>query len=133
VQVHIITPEKTVLESDDVEHVILPAQDGELGILPGHIAMIAGLSVGMAQVDLPGESVRVAVSGGFAEVLADRVLVLADAAERAEDVDVARARAALRRARERLASRDAAVDAARAQAALMRAMNRLKVAGQPPE
>ncbi|MFW6189379.1 MAG: F0F1 ATP synthase subunit epsilon [Planctomycetota bacterium] len=132
-QVRVITPESTVLESENAEHVLLPGENGEMGVLPGHISMITGLGVGSMRIDLPDEQVRIAVSGGFAEVLEDSVTVLADTAERAENINVQRATAAKRRAEERLAKRAADIDRARAHAALARANNRLRVTGRLEE
>jgi len=130
VELKIITPERIVLEADDVEHVLLPAENGEVGVLTGHMPMTCSLGVGHIRVDRPGSSVDLATSGGFAEVLDDRVTVLADTAERAADIDVARAQKARDRAQERLARRDEQTDYLRAQAALTRALNRLKVASR---
>lgn len=125
----IITPETTVLQSDGVEHVLLPAENGEVGVLPGHIAMMCNLQVGRIHADLAGRSVRLATSGGFAEVLSDHITVLAETAEQAEQIDVERAGKARDRARQRLRRRDdETIDFARAQAALLRALNRLRIA-----
>ncbi|MFO7955937.1 MAG: F0F1 ATP synthase subunit epsilon [Candidatus Brocadiia bacterium] len=126
--IRIITPEKTVLEADDVEHVLLPAENGELGVLPDHIPMVCTMQIGRIRVDLPGSSVDLATSGGFAEVLEDRVTVLADSAERACEIDVDRAQAARERAEERLRKSAEEIDMARAKAALARASNRLRIA-----
>ncbi len=128
-EIRIITPRNTVLEADDVEHVLLPAEGGELGILPGHITMVCSLGVGRIQVDLADGPVRLATSGGFAEVLQDRIIVLADTAERESDIDVDRARRARERAAERLEKRVEDIDMARAEAAFARAANRLEIAG----
>ena len=126
----IITPEQVVLETDEAEQVILPAAGGELGILPGHVAMGCRLTVGRIRVDRPGEEpLELATSGGFAEVLADRVLVMAETAERAEDIDEARAVAARDRARAALLHHEADVDNLAAQAALARAINRIRIVG----
>ena len=127
-KVVIITPDRTVQRIDEAVHVLLPGVDGQLGILPGHIPMVASLRVGQIQVDCPGENVRLFTSSGFAEILSDRVLVLSGAAEKAEEIDVGRARRALERAREAL------TDAEKAQeillkAAILRARTRLHVAG----
>ena len=128
-QLRIITPERTVLEADAAEHVLLPAEGGELGILAGHIPMVCTLAVGRIRVDSDGSQVHLATSGGFAEVLEDEVTVLADTAERSEEIDVGRARAARDRARERLERRDTDLDVVRARIAFARAINRLNVAG----
>ncbi len=128
-EVNVITPERSVFKAAGVEHVLLPAEDGELGILPGHISMICSMAVGRIRVDLPEESVELATSGGFAEVFEDRVTMLADTAEKATEIDVERARRARERAEERLRKRSEEIDMARAKAALSRAANRLHVAG----
>ncbi|MHC4479429.1 MAG: F0F1 ATP synthase subunit epsilon [Planctomycetota bacterium] len=125
---NIITPERTLIQTDNAAHVLLPAENGELGVLPGHIHMVCTLQVGRIRVDLPEESIDLATSGGFAEVMADNVVVLAETAERTEEIDQERARAARDRAQERLARRDEAVDNVRARAALLRALNRLHMA-----
>lgn len=118
------------MESDNARHVLLPAENGELGILEGHIPMVCSLDIGQVRVDLADKSIVLATSGGFVEVADDRVVVLAETAEKAEDIDVERARRAKDRARERLETRDADLDEARARAALLRAINRLEVAEQ---
>ena len=128
-QVRVITPEGAVLERDDAEHVLLPAENGELGILPRHNAMVCSIKVGRIRVDGDGHSVRLATSGGFAEVFEDTVTILADTAEKAEEIDVQRAHEARRRAEERLRKRAEEIDMTRARAALVRAINRLRVAG----
>jgi len=128
VQIRIITPEKTVLAADDAEHVLLPAENGELGILPGHIPMVCTMQVGPIRVDLAGSVAHLATSGGFAEVLDDRITILADTAERSSEIDVDRAEEARARAEERLRKRAEQIDMARAKAALSRAANRLRVA-----
>jgi F-type H+-transporting ATPase subunit epsilon len=128
VHLEIVTPERTVMAVDNAEHVLLPADNGEVGILPGHINMVCSLEVGRIRVDLPGESIDLATSGGYAEVVGNSIVVLAETAERAEEIDVGRARAARDKARRYLARRDATVDDIAAQAALLRALNRLNVA-----
>lgn len=132
-RLRVITPKQTVLECDDVREVVLPGEAGEVGVLPRHIALITGLGIGEMRVKREGQHARVAVSGGFAEVLADRVTVLADAAELAADIDVQRALEARKRAEELLAKRGHRVDMARAKAALSRAQNRLRIAGETGE
>jgi F-type H+-transporting ATPase subunit epsilon len=131
VQTRIITPESTVLEMEDVEHVLLPAAGGEMGVLPGHIATVVQIDVGRIQVDREGEDVEpiiLATSGGFAEILEDSITVLAETAEVAEEIDVERARRARDRAEELLQRRDAKVDDASTRASLSRAINRIHVA-----
>ncbi len=118
-----------MLESDRVQRLLLPAEGGEVGILPSHIAMVCTIQVGRIRVDLPGQSLPLATSGGYAEIRNDSITVLAETAEGVEDIDVERAGKARDRARERLRRRDdETIDFARAQAALARALNRLRVA-----
>ncbi|MFO7173691.1 MAG: F0F1 ATP synthase subunit epsilon [Bacillota bacterium] len=129
IQVTVITPERTVLKDLACDAVILPVVDGSMGILPLHAPMVAVLRTGILKLKHDGRYEPVAVMGGFAEVSEDRVTILAEAAERAEEIDVLRARAAKERAEARLRSRQENIDRARAEAALQRALVRLKVAG----
>jgi F-type H+-transporting ATPase subunit epsilon len=130
VQIRIITPERTVLEMQDIEHVLLPARGGDMGVLPGHIAAVVQLAVGRIHIDVgeDEEPVILATSGGFAEILEDEITVLAETAEVAEEIDVARAERARDRAEELLDRHDAEVDDASIRASLSRAMNRIHVA-----
>jgi len=129
VKLKIITPERAVVESDDTRHLLLPAENGEVGILPGHIAMVCSMQVGRIRAEGTGGPVVLATSGGYAEVLADSITVLAETAERAEEIDVARATEARDRAHQRLRRRDDPdLNVVRARAALARAINRLRVA-----
>jgi F-type H+-transporting ATPase subunit epsilon len=116
-----------VVFSDDVDVVIAPGVEGQLGILPHHAPLMTMLKPGELLVRKNGEEFSLVITGGFLEVRPDRVIVLADAAERVEEIDVARAEEAKRRAQERLRERPLEVDAAQAQAALLRALTRLKV------
>lgn len=124
----IVTAERVVY-SGDVDAVIAPGVEGQLGILPHHAPLMTTLQAGELRVRRGGEEDSLAISGGFLEVRPDRVIVLADAAERAEEIDVARAEAAKKRAEQRLADRHAAgFDESRAEASLHRALARLEVA-----
>jgi F-type H+-transporting ATPase subunit epsilon len=124
----IVTVERLVY-SEDVDMVIAPGIDGELGILPRHAPLLTALTYGELRVKRGNEEDSLAISGGFMEVQPDRVTVLADTAERAEEIDLERAEAARRRAEERLkALADDKVDFARAEAALRRSLIRMKVA-----
>jgi F-type H+-transporting ATPase subunit epsilon len=125
-RLEIVTAEGVVF-SDDVDVVVAPGVEGQLGILPHHAPLMTMLQPGELLVKRGGEEFFLAISGGFLEVRPDRVIVLADAAERAEEVDIARAEAAKRRAEELLKSHPPEVDAARAEAALLRSLARLKV------
>jgi F-type H+-transporting ATPase subunit epsilon len=124
----LVTPERRVLR-ETVDSVQLPGLDGELGILPGHAPLLTELGVGKLSYRQGSEVHTATVMGGFAEVLAGRVIVLAERSERAEEIDVARARAALERAEKRLipVAEASDVDFARAQAALRRALLRVQV------
>jgi F-type H+-transporting ATPase subunit epsilon len=110
-----------------------PGADGYFGVLPRHAPMIAQLGVGELAVKLPDQSRnRFAISGGICEISEKGVIVLADACEEAEQIDLARAEAAAERARKRLqeARANSEIHAARAEMALLRALNRLKIAGK---
>lgn len=126
-RLEIITAERQIL-ADDVDIVIAPGVEGELGILPHHAPLITMLKPGELLIRKDGEETYLAVSGGFLEVRPDKVIILADACERAEEIDIARAQEAKRRAEERLKSRPPGIDVGQAEAALRRALVRLKVA-----
>ena len=123
----IVTAEQVVY-SDEVDVVIAPGIQGELAILPHHAPLMTMLQTGELRVRKEGEEASMFVSGGFLEVRRDKVVVLADVAERAEEIDIAKAEEAKRRAEEGLKLRPAEVDRARAEAALRRSLVRLKVA-----
>jgi F-type H+-transporting ATPase subunit epsilon len=122
----IVSAERVVF-SDEVEVVVAPGVEGQLGILPHHAPLMTILLPGELLVRKGGEEFFLAISGGFLEVRPDRVIVLADAAERVEEIDIARAEEAKRRAEERLTHPTTEVDMARAEAALRRALMRLHV------
>ncbi|MBA2874483.1 F0F1 ATP synthase subunit epsilon [Thermaerobacillus caldiproteolyticus] len=128
IKVSVVTPDGPVYEAD-VEMVSTKAKSGELGILPGHIPLVAPLEIGALRLKKDGKTELIAVSGGFLEVRPDKVTVLAQAAEKAEDIDVVRARAAKERAEQRLQGKQDDIDFKRAELALKRAINRLNVAG----
>ncbi|MBB5323990.1 F-type H+-transporting ATPase subunit epsilon [Anoxybacillus tepidamans] len=129
IKVSVVTPDGPVYEAD-VEMVSTKAKSGELGILPGHIPLVAPLEIGAVRLKKDGKTELIAVSGGFLEVRPDKVTVLAQAAEKAEDIDVARAKAAKERAERRLQAKQDDVDFKRAELALRRAINRLEIAGK---
>jgi F-type H+-transporting ATPase subunit epsilon len=127
-QLEIVTPEKKVVATA-AEEVQIPGKGGYLGILPGHAPLITELAVGeitFRDASGSGEQ-RLAVAWGFAEVLPDKVTILAESAERPSEIDLARAREAKTRAEERLASGDTTVDVERALDALQRAETRIDV------
>jgi F-type H+-transporting ATPase subunit epsilon len=123
----IVTAEREVF-SDDVDEVVAPGVEGQLGILPHHAPLMTTLLPGELLVKKGGEEFYLAISGGFIEVRPDRIIILADAAERVEEIDIARAEEAKRRAEARLAEHAPGVDMARAEAALRRSLIRLRVA-----
>jgi len=126
-KIDIVTAERVVY-SAEADAVIAPGVEGQLGILPHHAPLMTTLNAGELIVRRGGEEQILAISGGFLEVRPDRVIVLADQAERAEEIDAARAEEAKKRAEERLQKRAEGVDETKAEAALRRAMVRLQVA-----
>ena len=127
IKFEIVTAERVVY-SDEVDVVIAPGIEGQLAILPNHAPLLTMLQPGDLTVRKEGEEQYIFVSGGFLEVMQNRVTVLADTAERAEEIDISLAEEARRRAEESLKLRTAQVDLAAAEAALKRAMMRIKVA-----
>ncbi len=126
-QLEIVTPEKKVVETA-AEEVQIPGKNGYLGILPGHAPLITELSVGEITYRENSTQQRLAVAWGFAEVLPNKVTILAESAERPAEINVERARKAKERAEQRLTSGDTSVDVDRALDALHRAETRLDVA-----
>ncbi|HYK72940.1 MAG TPA: F0F1 ATP synthase subunit epsilon [Pseudoneobacillus sp.] len=127
INVSVVTPDGPVYESD-VEMVSTKAQSGDLGILPGHISMVAPLKIGVVRLKKGGSTDLVAVSGGLLEVRPDKVTILAQSAEKSSDIDPERALHAKERAEQRLReAQQANVDFKRAELALQRAINRLSV------
>lgn len=127
VTVNIVTPDGPVYDSE-VSMVIVKTTSGEMGILAGHIPMVAPLAVGAVKLkNADNKEVVVAVTGGFVEVRPDKISILAPAAEVAESIDLARAKEALARAEQRMAKKQADLDATRAELALQRAVNRIRV------
>lgn len=128
-EIEIVTPEKLVVR-DVAEEMQIPGKNRYLGILPGHAPLISELGVGEISYRVHGYTHRLAVAWGFAEVLPHKVTILAETAERAEEIDVKRAQDAKQRAEDRLKSGNPEVDFSRAQIALDRADTRLQVAGK---
>jgi F-type H+-transporting ATPase subunit epsilon len=127
ISVSVVTPDGPVYESD-VEMVSTKAQSGELGILAGHIPMVAPLQIGVVRLKNGNSTEFVAVSGGFLEVRPDKVTILAQSAEKSSDIDAERALRAKERAEQRLReNQQASIDAKRAELALQRAINRLSI------
>ena len=127
IHVELVTPDKRMLR-EDVLDVSLPGREGYLGILPGHAPLISELAVGEITYKNEGGTHYLSVAWGFAEVLPDKVTILAETAERPEEIDVKRAEGAKKRAEDRLQSGNAEVDFERATEALERAETRLEVA-----
>jgi len=129
IELVIVTPEKQLVR-EKVADVQIPGENGYLGILPGHAPLMTELGIGeLSYHDASGkESTHIAIIRGFAEVLPDRVAILAETAERAEEIDLQRAKEALARAEKHLASNDPNIDWDRASVALQRALIRIQVA-----
>jgi F-type H+-transporting ATPase subunit epsilon len=128
IKIDVVTAERAVY-SDDVDIVIAPGVEGQLGILPHHTPLMTLLQPGELIARKDAEEYSLAISGGFLEVRPDRVIVLADSAERAEEIDITRAEEAKKRAEQRLEEKYVpTVDAVRAEAALRRSLIRLTVA-----
>ena len=125
----LVTPDRSVVR-EAVDEVQIPGSEGYLGVLPGHTPLLTTLRVGELWFRHGGEKYYVSIAFGFAEVLPDRVTILAQIAERAEDVDVSRAEEAQRRARERLEKSQVDIDFERARISLMKALIRLQVASK---
>lgn len=128
----IVTAQRTVLEQDGVTKLVVPAAEGQITILPSHAALMSSLAIGEMVVFTGSGSESIAIHGGFIQVANDEVSVLADAAERVEQIDLDRAEAARARAQSRLQGRDATLvggmDVLRAQLSLQRSLTRLRVA-----
>ncbi|HXA83158.1 MAG TPA: F0F1 ATP synthase subunit epsilon [Methylomirabilota bacterium] len=129
IQLIVVTPERQLLRESVVE-VTVPGLDGQLGILPGHAPLMTELGIGELayRTSTSSQPVVLAVISGFAEVLGDRVTVLAETAERAEEIDLARAEEAKARAEKRLAAGDPNIDWDRVNIALQRSIIRIQIA-----
>ena len=128
IELQIVTPDR-MLVHEKVDEVEIPGVDGYFGVLPGHTPLLAALSVGELWYRKGQEKTHLAIAYGFAEVLPDRVTILAQLAERAEDIDVERAEAARTRAAQRI-DQKSDLDYERARAALQKSMTRLQVASR---
>jgi F-type H+-transporting ATPase subunit epsilon len=127
-QIEVVTPERMVLK-DTADDIQIPGKDGYLGILPGHAPLITELAVGEISYRHAGQTKRLSVAWGFAEVLPDKVTILAETAERADEIDLSRAQSAKQRAEDELKKAGPGGDEA-AQVALQRANTRIEVAGK---
>jgi F-type H+-transporting ATPase subunit epsilon len=131
IELQVVTPERLII-SEQVDEIQVPGAEGYFGVLPGHTPFLAALAVGEMWYRKGQEKFFLAIAGGFAEVLPDRVTLLATLAERAEDIDVSRAEAAKQRAEQRLKEPIADVDYERARIALQKSLSRLQVASRIP-
>lgn len=128
IDLQIVTPDRSIVQ-DAVDEVQIPGSEGYFGVLPGHTPLLASLAVGEMWYRKGQEKTFLAIAFGFAEVLPDRVTILARLAERAEEIDIERAEAARQRA-EALLTERADVDFERARASLLKALTRLQVASR---
>ena len=128
-QLNVVTPDRLLVD-EKVDEVIVPGSEGYFGVLPGHTPLLAALQVGQLTYRQGREEHILMIAFGFAEVLPDRVTILARIAEKPEDIDVNRAETAKRRAEERLAHPTVDMDAERARISLMKALIRLQVASR---
>ena len=127
-QLSVVAPDRSVVE-ETIESVIIPGAEGYFGVLRGHVPVIAALKPGLVEyIDSNNQRHYVSVSGGFAEISPTKINILADAAEKAQDIDVARAERALENARKALRGEVSGVTSTEATAELERAMNQLKAA-----
>lgn len=129
IELQIVTPER-LLVKEQVDEVQIPGTEGYFGVLPGHTPMLASLAVGEMWYRKGQETTYLSLAYGFCEVLPDRVTILAQLAERAEDIDIARAEEARKRAEQRLAQAREDVDYERARTALMKSLARLQVSSR---
>ena len=126
----VVTPDRLVL-STQAEVVVCPGVEGQFGVLPGHIPFLSALDIGEMYYKAGGKTEYLAVSGGFAEVTGEKVTIVAESAEVGREIDVERARRAQERAEKRLAAtKTENIDWARAEAAMRRSLMRMKVAGR---
>jgi F-type H+-transporting ATPase subunit epsilon len=126
--VHIVTAEREVYAEDGVDEIVAPGSEGEFTVLPQHAPLLTMIKPGLMRVVKGGEEIDLAITGGFLEVRDDRVTILADAAERAEEIDEARAEEARRNAERAMQDQTSRENIAEAQASLQRALLRLKAA-----
>ncbi len=128
IRFEVVTAERLVYSADGVDIVIAPGIEGEMGILPSHAPLLTMLKTGEIRIRKNGEEESFFVSGGFIEVRENKVIVLADVAERGEEIDLTKAEEAKRRAEELLKTRPPDMDLTRAEAALRRSLTRIKIA-----
>jgi len=131
IDLQIVTPDRLLVQ-EQVDEVEIPGSKGYFGVLPGHTPMLASLAVGELWYRKGQEKIYLSIAYGFAEVLPDRVTILARLAERAEDIDIERAESARRRAEERLVQSKSDIDYERARTALSKSLMRLQVSARLP-
>ena len=131
IDLQIVTPDRLIVR-EQVDEVQIPGSEGYFGVLPGHTPLLASLAVGELWYRKGQDRVYLSIAFGFAEVLPDRVTILARIAERAEEIDVDRAEAARKRAEERVAHPKAEIDYERARIALTKSLVRLQVSARVP-
>ncbi len=125
----VVTPQKAIV-SETVEIVVAPGSEGEFGALKGHTTFLTSLKMGTLRYkDANGKERLLFINGGFAEVLPNKVTILAESAERRKDIDVTRAQKSKERAEQRLSAKASDLDLVRAEVALRRAIDRIKIAG----
>ena len=129
IRLEIVTPDRALV-NEEVDEVELPGSEGYFGVLPGHAPLLSSLQVGELWYRIGQDKFYLAIAFGFVEVLPHQVTVLAQIAERAQDIDVARAEAARKRAEERIAQPRPDMDFERARVALMKSLIRLQVASR---
>lgn len=122
----IVTPQGLVF-SEEIDEVTATGSEGEFGVLPGHVPFVTTLKIGMLTCKTGNDMKIFFVNGGYAEVGSDKVMILADSAERSDEIDVERAKAAMKRAEERLRKAEE-IDFKRAEAAVERAVTRMQIA-----
>lgn len=125
IKLEVVTPERKVF-SEEVEGIVVPATEGFLGVLANHAPLISGLEIGVVNFSQEGKDRTMAISGGFMEVIDNKVIILADTAELGSEIDALRAQDAKQRAEKRLVDKSAEIDYQRAQLALARATARLR-------
>lgn len=126
--IEIVTPTRVITE-EKVFYLRCPGVDGSFGVMAGHTEAIIALSIGEVKVEVGNKEKWIATSGGFVDVSSEKVLLLLETAEQSFEINVERAKAAMKRAKDRIKS-ESKVDVFRAEAALIRAINRLKVANR---
>jgi len=128
IQIEVVTPEKAVV-NEEAKIVMAPGRLGEFGVLIGHTPFLTTLKTGVINYsDVDGKDRQVFVSGGFAEILPDKVTILAESAERRRDIDINRAKEAKKRAEQRMSEKKEEIDYVRVRSALQRSIQRISVA-----